>query len=126
MTTTDLAAASQLAGIGPFIIGLILIALLAGAMWYEGRRRAQQKAPLPEEQPIRPDHPTHIEEAREPDDDSFPTDGANLLPYNMKSYSSHAAPTAEPAAQPAETADAARPAEPPERGDPGKSAGGFS
>ncbi|WP_338672015.1 DUF6479 family protein [Streptomyces sp. SCSIO 30461] len=103
MTITDQAAASQLAGIGPFIIGLVLIALLAGAMWYEGRRRAQQKPPLPEEQPVRPDHPTHIEEAREPDDDAFPTDGANLLPYNMKTYSSHAVPTtaAEPAAKPA-------------------------
>ncbi|MEU2154556.1 DUF6479 family protein [Streptomyces sp. NPDC019396] len=112
LTITDQAAASQLAGIGPFIIGLVLIALLAGAMWYEGRRRAQEKAPLPEEQPKAPDHPTHIEEAREPDADAFPTDGARLLPYNMKTHSSHAAPAAEPPTKPGEPAQSTQPAQP--------------
>ncbi|MEU2430703.1 DUF6479 family protein [Streptomyces sp. NPDC007861] len=107
-SVTDQAAASQLAGIGPFIIGIILIALLAGAMWYEGRRRLQERAPRPEEQPKAPDHPTHIEEVREPDEDAFPTGGERLLPYNLKTHSSHAAPETETEAEvsPAAKADA--------------------
>ncbi|UUN27612.1 DUF6479 family protein [Streptomyces sp. FIT100] len=112
-SVTDQAAASQLAGIGPFIIGIILIALLAGAMWYEGRRRLQERAPRPEEQPKAPDHPTHIEEVREPDEDAFPTGGERLLPYNLKTYSSHAAPEAEvsPAAAEADAESEAGPGE---------------
>ncbi|MER7000607.1 DUF6479 family protein [Streptomyces sp. NPDC000410] len=93
---TDVAAAPHLAGIFPFIIGVILIALLAGAMWYEGRRRARLRVPSPEEQPKRPDHQTHIEEVREADENDFPTGGERLLPYNLKTHSTHGAPAAAP------------------------------
>ncbi|MFD9218473.1 DUF6479 family protein [Streptomyces sp. NPDC060064] len=97
---SDLAVAEQLKGAAPFIFGIFLIALLAGAMWFDGRRRDQQRVPpRPEEQPKPPDHPTHIEEVREPDEDDFPHDGGRLLPYNMKTHSTHS-PSKKPEAAP--------------------------
>ncbi|MFE7778666.1 DUF6479 family protein [Streptomyces sp. NPDC057445] len=93
---TDLASGVNFA---PFILGIFLIALLAGAMWWDGRRRAAERAPRPEEQPKPPGRQAHIEEVREPDEDSFPDDGGRLLPYNLKPYSTHSggeAPEAAP------------------------------
>ncbi|MFI1399451.1 DUF6479 family protein [Streptomyces sp. NPDC020681] len=75
-----------------FMIGLgfILIVLLAGAMWWDNQRREQEIPPKPEEQPTPPDHPhEHIEEVRASDDDDFPHDGERLLPYNLKTHSTH-------------------------------------
>ncbi|WNO73870.1 DUF6479 family protein [Streptomyces sp. NBC_00467] len=72
------------------VFGLILVCLLAGAMWWDGRRREQLVPPLPEEQPTVPDHREHIEEVREEDDDTFPHKGDDrLLPYNMRTHSTH-------------------------------------
>ncbi|MEJ8658078.1 DUF6479 family protein [Streptomyces sp. MS1.AVA.4] len=82
-------AAQILAAIGPLTFGVILIVLLGGAMWWDGRRRAKLRTPSPEEQPKAADHRDHIEEVREEDDDAFPEDGSRLLPYNLKSYTSH-------------------------------------
>ncbi|MEW2081469.1 DUF6479 family protein [Streptomyces sp. NPDC005283] len=96
---SDIAVAEQLKGAAPFIFGIFLIALLAGAMWWDGRRREQQVPPRPEEQPKRPDHPAHIEEVREPDEDDFPHDGGRLLPYNLKTHSTHS-PSRKPEAAP--------------------------
>ncbi len=71
-------------------LGFILVVLLAGAMWWDGRRRDSLVPPLPEEQPKPPDHREHIEEVREEDDDTFPHAGDDrLLPYNMKTHSTH-------------------------------------
>lgn len=63
--------------------------LLAGAMWRESKRRDEEVPPLPDEQPKPPDHRAHIEEVRDEDEDDFPHDGGRLLPYNMKTHSSH-------------------------------------
>ncbi|MCX4823963.1 DUF6479 family protein [Streptomyces sp. NBC_01142] len=92
ISASDVTAGEHLTGAGPFIIGIVLAALLAGAMWWDGRRRDQQApAPPPAEQPKPPDHPTHIEEVRVPDEDDFPHDGGRLLPYNLKTHSTHGA-----------------------------------
>ncbi|MGW2558365.1 DUF6479 family protein [Streptomyces sp. NPDC001514] len=90
--TTEVVAASPWAGLVPFLIALVLVVVLGGAMWLEARRRAQERAPRPEDQPKPPDHPTHIEEVREPDEADFLTGGARLLPYNLKTHSTHGVP----------------------------------
>lgn len=82
-------AGTPLAAIGPLTFGVILVGLLGGAMWWDGRRRAKLRAPSPEEQPKAPDHREHIEEMRESDEDAFPDDGGRLLPYNLKTHTSH-------------------------------------
>ncbi|MGW1882237.1 DUF6479 family protein [Streptomyces sp. NPDC001970] len=109
--TTEVLAASPFAGLVPFIIAVVLVAVLGGAMWLEARRRAQERAPRPEDQPKRPDHQTHIEEVREPDEGDFPTGGERLLPYNLKTHSTHGVPMG-----PAGAGEAAAPA-------PGEGAG---
>ncbi|MGW7363674.1 DUF6479 family protein [Streptomyces sp. NPDC054841] len=86
--TADLAA-TPLAAIGPLTFGVILIVLLGGAMWWDGRRRARLRTPRPEDQPKTPDHREHIEEVREEDEGTFPDDGGRLLPYNLNTHSSH-------------------------------------
>ncbi|GFH36799.1 DUF6479 family protein [Streptomyces pacificus] len=86
--TTELAA-QILAAIGPLTLGVVLIVLLGGAMWWDGRRRSRLRVPSPEEQPKRADRREHIEEVREADDDAFPDDGSRLLPYNLKTHTSH-------------------------------------
>ncbi|MFI1018093.1 DUF6479 family protein [Streptomyces sp. NPDC020965] len=70
--------------------GLVLVVLLSGAMWWDSRRRAEYRPPRPDEQPHQPARREHIEEVREEDDDAFPDAGADrLLPYNMRTHSSH-------------------------------------
>ncbi|MFD7441506.1 DUF6479 family protein [Streptomyces sp. NPDC059909] len=118
--TTEVVAASPWAGLVPFLIAVVLVVVLGGAMWLEARRRAQERAPRPEEQPKVPDHPTHIEEIREPDEADFPTDGARLLPYNLKTHSTHGVPM-EPAG-PGEGAAAPGAAAPGEAATPGEAA----
>jgi Family of unknown function (DUF6479) len=88
MPATELAA-TPLAAIGPLTFGLLLIVVLGGAMWWDGRRRARLHTPSPDEQPKTPDHAAHIEEVREEDDDAFPEDGSRLLPYNLRTHTSH-------------------------------------
>ncbi|MFF0449088.1 DUF6479 family protein [Streptomyces sp. NPDC004609] len=72
------------------VFGLILVTILTVAMWRDGRRRAKLVTPSPEEQPHQPDHREHVEEIREQDgEDSFPHDGGRLLPYNLRTHSTH-------------------------------------
>ncbi|MEU9604965.1 DUF6479 family protein [Streptomyces sp. NPDC048057] len=75
--------------LGIIFFGIVLVALLCAAMWWDGRRRAALVTPRPEEQPHKPDRPAHVEEIREADEDAFPHDGERLLPYNMHPHSSH-------------------------------------
>ncbi|MFF3399285.1 DUF6479 family protein [Streptomyces sp. NPDC002659] len=85
---TELAEGAHLAGAGLVLIGIVIVALLGGAMWREAKRREQEVPPRPEEQPTSPDHREHIEEVRDEDEDDFPHEG-RLLPYNLKTHSSH-------------------------------------
>ncbi|MFD0343985.1 DUF6479 family protein [Streptomyces sp. NPDC127117] len=66
------------------IVGVVLVAVLIGAVWLGKRRRAQElPPPRPDEQPPRPDHRAHIEERDVHGDDHFPPDGRGLSPYEL-------------------------------------------
>lgn len=66
------------------IVGVVLVAVLIGAVWLGKRRRAEElPPPRPDEQPPRPDHRTHLEERDIHGDDSFPADGRGLWPYEL-------------------------------------------
>ncbi|MEU8504600.1 DUF6479 family protein [Streptomyces brevispora] len=72
------------AGVVMAVVGVILVALLIGAVWLGKRRRAQDPPPpRPEEQPVVPDHRAHVEERDVHADDSFPPDGRGLSPYEL-------------------------------------------
>ncbi|MER5771459.1 DUF6479 family protein [Streptomyces sp. NPDC001985] len=72
------------------VIGVVLVALLTSTIWWDAIRREKFVPPTAEEQPHKPDHREHIEEVREEDADTFPHEGEDrLLPYNMKTHSSH-------------------------------------
>lgn len=75
---------SVLGGIAPFIVGVVVVALLIGAVFLDARRRARgPRRPLPEEQPRLPEGgPVHEELAnREPDE--IPKSDLRLLPYQV-------------------------------------------
>lgn len=66
------------------VVGVVLVAVLIGAVWLGRRRRAQElPPPRPEEQPVAPDHRTHIEKRDVHADDDFPADGRGLSPYEL-------------------------------------------
>ena len=71
------------------VVGIVLVAVLIGAVWLGRKRRAQElPPPRPEEQPPRPDHRTHVEERDVHGDDSFPPDGRGLSPYELGDHGS--------------------------------------
>ncbi|MFD8690112.1 DUF6479 family protein [Streptomyces sp. NPDC059651] len=71
------------------VVGVILVAVLIGAVWLGRRRRAEElPPPLPEEQPVAPDHRTHVEERDVHGDDAFPADGRGLSPYELGDHGS--------------------------------------
>ncbi|MFD0019683.1 DUF6479 family protein [Streptomyces sp. NPDC058382] len=66
------------------VVGVVLVAMLIGAVWLGRRRRAQEPPPpRPDEQPVAPEHRTHVEERDVHGDDSFPADGRGLSPYEL-------------------------------------------
>lgn len=66
------------------VVGVVLVAVLIGAFWLGKRRRDQElPPPRPEEQPLAPDHRTHVEEPDVHGDDAFPPDGRGLSPYEL-------------------------------------------
>lgn len=66
------------------VIGVVLVALLIGAFWLGKRRRDQElPAPRPDEQPVQPDHRSHIEREDVHGEDRFPADGHALSPYEL-------------------------------------------
>ncbi|MCX4821216.1 DUF6479 family protein [Streptomyces sp. NBC_01142] len=84
-STADLAAGNEwVTGIGPFIIGIAVVALLIGVV---ARRsgRGRSRPPRPEEQPRRSSHraPTKAE-TREADD--FGGEGERLSPHELRGY----------------------------------------
>ncbi|MEI5010995.1 DUF6479 family protein [Streptomyces sp. PmtA] len=90
---TEAASNPVLGGIGPFIAGIVIVAVLIGVIpWAIRRRRTQPRRPRPSEQPVRPAGRTHIEENREPDGETFPDDGSRLTPHQLGSHSSQPGP----------------------------------
>ncbi|MFE6664713.1 DUF6479 family protein [Streptomyces sp. NPDC057697] len=66
------------------IVGVVLVAVLIGAVWLGRRRRAEElPPPTPDEQPLRPEQRSHIEERDVHGDDHFPPDGRGLSPYEL-------------------------------------------
>lgn len=66
------------------VVGVVLVAVLIGAFWLGKRRHDQElPPPRPEEQPVAPDHRTHVEEPDVHGDDAFPPDGRGLSPYEL-------------------------------------------
>ncbi|WP_328908402.1 SKG-like transmembrane protein [Streptomyces sp. NBC_00234] len=75
------------------IVGIAVVALLIGAFWWGRRRRDEQPpAPRPDEQPLMPDHRTHIEEAGKHGSDHFPEDGRGLSPYALGDHGNEVIP----------------------------------
>ncbi|WP_406099555.1 DUF6479 family protein [Streptomyces sp. NBC_01013] len=71
------------------VVGVVLVAVLIGAVWLGRRRRAEElPPPLPEEQPVAPDHRTHVEQRDVHGDDGFPADGRGLSPYELGDHGS--------------------------------------
>ncbi|GAA1299344.1 hypothetical protein GCM10009647_013940 [Streptomyces sanglieri] len=75
------------------IVGVVLVAVLIGAVWLGKRRRAQElPPPRPDEQPPRPDHRSHIEERDVHGDDHFPPDRRGLSPYELGDHGNEPIP----------------------------------
>ncbi len=71
------------------VVGVVLVAVLIGAVWLGRRRRAEElPPPRPDEQPVVPDHRAHVEEHDVHGDDSFPADGRGLSPYELGDHGS--------------------------------------
>ncbi|MCZ7456556.1 DUF6479 family protein [Streptomyces sp. WMMC940] len=86
----EAAGSPALGGVGPFLVGVVVVAVLIGVIpWAIRRRRTQPRRPLPSEQPRRPAGGAHIEEIRDPDGETFPDDGSRLNPHQLKSHSTH-------------------------------------
>ncbi|WP_327312488.1 DUF6479 family protein [Streptomyces sp. NBC_01235] len=90
MTTTaslQLAAASGLLSLGLFVVGLAVVAVLAGSFWLGARIKSREPArPRPEEQPhLPPGGAVHeVRENREPDEvPRMPEGGRPLTPYEL-------------------------------------------
>ncbi|MEU6708841.1 DUF6479 family protein [Streptomyces wuyuanensis] len=93
LIVTEAASSPALGGIGPFIAGIVIVAVLVGVIpWAIRRRRTQPRRPLPSEQPTRPAGRTHIEQNREPAGDTFPDDGSRLTPHQLEPRSSRPGP----------------------------------
>lgn len=83
----DIAAQGAAIGIWPFVIGLVLVALLIGAFWMGIRvRRRESAPPRPEEQPRVPEGGPvgEVLENREPDE--VPRGRDRLTPHQLKEH----------------------------------------
>ncbi|MFC4608842.1 DUF6479 family protein [Streptomyces maoxianensis] len=82
---TDPLARGLGAALAP-VVAVVVIAVVGfgAAMW--ANRRRPYEPPSPEEQPRPPEHATHLEESREPDEDFGAEDGHRILPHEMKGY----------------------------------------
>ncbi|MGV9562863.1 DUF6479 family protein [Streptomyces sp. NPDC003480] len=84
----DIAVAHGLQiGLGPFLAGLVVVALLLGAFWLGARvRRREPAPPRPEEQPGLPEGGAVgvVMENREPDE--VPRGRHRLTPHELKAH----------------------------------------
>lgn len=66
------------------IVGLFVVLLLIGGFWFGMRRRDKEsRPPRPDEQPLRPEHRTEIQESGRHSSDRFPESGRALSPYEL-------------------------------------------
>ncbi|MEU8679144.1 DUF6479 family protein [Streptomyces sp. NPDC048560] len=80
-------------GIALPIVGVALVAMIIGAFWLGKRRRDEEPPPpTPEEQPIKPEHRTHIEESGKHISDHFPEDRRGLSPYELGDHGNQPIP----------------------------------
>ncbi|WP_434594181.1 DUF6479 family protein [Streptomyces sp. A5-4] len=86
--TTEVAANRDLlVGIAPFVIGLVVVAILVVAVWWGIRIKSREAPPpRPQDQPRRPADAGRpgevVEEKREPD--AVPQDGIRRTPQQIK------------------------------------------
>ncbi|MEU6406824.1 DUF6479 family protein [Streptomyces sp. NPDC046985] len=102
LSSPDVAAAKGAAiGVWPFVLGLLLVALLIGAFWLGSRiRRRESAPPRPEEQPRLPESGPvgDVLERREPDE--VPTDGDRLRPHDLNAHGNLGSRTSPSQARP--------------------------
>ncbi|WNM32237.1 DUF6479 family protein [Streptomyces sp. Li-HN-5-11] len=98
----DIAATrGLLVGIGPFVAGLVVVALLIGAFWLGARiRRREPAPPRPEEQPRLPDGGPvrEVLENREPDE--VPRSDDRLTPHRLSAHGNLGSRTSAAQARP--------------------------
>ncbi|MEV6653674.1 DUF6479 family protein [Streptomyces sp. NPDC051219] len=97
-----------LVGIAPFIVGLVVVALLIGLVWWGIRRR--HDAPSRSKERGQRREPAR-QQGRELEPDEFPPDGQRLHPHEMKGFGN--------------LGDQAQPEDKDGRGGPDKSGGAF-
>ncbi|MFC4501101.1 MULTISPECIES: DUF6479 family protein [Streptomyces] len=101
MTTANqqLAAASGLLSLALFVVGIAVVALLAGSFWLGARiKTSEPPRPRPEEQPhLPPEGAVHeIRENREPDEvPRTPKGGRPLTPYELHNMQTKSSPSKE-------------------------------
>ncbi|MFF8193225.1 DUF6479 family protein [Streptomyces bobili] len=83
----QVAASSGLLSVAMFVVGVVLMALLAGSFWMGARiKQRELPRPRPDEQPhLPPGGPVHeVREYREPDEvPRMPKGGRALTPYEL-------------------------------------------
>jgi hypothetical protein len=79
----DLAAEEDSMWITLYLVGVVLVALLTGLVWWDSRRR-RARPPGREEQPQRPGRGTHVEEPREAAD--FGKECERFTPHGLPGY----------------------------------------
>ncbi|GAB7110765.1 DUF6479 family protein [Streptomyces phaeofaciens JCM 4814] len=93
-TASQLAAASGLLSLMLFVVGMAVIALLAGGFWMGSRIKTRESPrPRPEEQPhLPPEGAVHeIRENREPEEvPRTPKGGRPLTPYQLTNMQTRA------------------------------------
>lgn len=83
----EIAAGRGALGVGLFVAGIVIVALLIGAFWLGARiRRREPPPPTPDEQPRLPaDGPVReVRENREPDE--IPRSDTRLTPHEMPAF----------------------------------------
>lgn len=79
------------AGAVPFLVGVVLVAVLVGAVWWGRRVQARQRPPRPEEQPRLPASGPVREVSEHPEPAEVPRGDERLTPHQLGGYGSQAA-----------------------------------
>ncbi|MDG9684148.1 DUF6479 family protein [Streptomyces sp. DH18] len=91
-----LAASGGALGAVMAIVGLAVVALLIGGFILTKRKHdAEPPPPRPDEQPLKPEVRTHVEQHDPHSSDQFPADGHALSPYELKDHGNDPLPPDE-------------------------------